>query len=313
MADTISDLSVGVLDALPLGVVVFKTVYDDGEPVDFEWRFMNRTALQLGVDGSGERLGKRLLEVAPTLARSPLLKALRAAAIKNESRRLEQFFDAQASITGKACWYSVHTAPYPQGVLVTFENITRQKRSEATIRHLVYRDELTGIHNRRYFTARTPELLSLAQREAWTCALLYFDLDGFKNVNDTYGHHTGDALLQGVARRLGAVKREGDIFFRAGGDEFALFLPNADLQAALATAERVAGQLAEPFELAGTMHTVGVSIGVAVMLSEEASVEDLLKRADKAMYAAKARPDRHQHTIVVWEPNLVWAAGTSEG
>lgn len=163
---------------------------------------------------------------------------------------------------------------------------------------------MTGIHNRRYFQARAPELLSIARREAWTCALLYFDLDGFKSVNDSYGHSTGDRILQEVARRFGAIRREGDIFFRAGGDEFALFLPNADKRAALVTAERVADELAVTFELDGVAHTVGVSIGVAVMLSEEASVDDLLERADRAMYAAKARQGGVPNTVVLWKPDL---------
>ena len=305
VADSASDLVMGVLDALPLGVVVFEPVYEAGNAVDFEWRFMNRSAVQLGLVGSGDRLGQRLLQVAPELAQTPLFKALQGATEEKKPGRLEQFFSGAASVTGKDCWYNIHTTPYEKSVLVTFEDITRQKRAEATIKQLVYRDELTGVHNRRYFLARTPELLSLARREAWTCALLYFDLNGFKGVNDRYGHHVGDRVLRGVAQRLGAVKRDGDIFFRSGGDEFALFLPNATSKAALATAERVAAELLEPFELDGQHHTVGVSIGVATMLSEEASVDDLLKRADKAMYAAKARQGGRRHTVVVWEPSLV--------
>ncbi|CAN5865954.1 hypothetical protein BH24DEI2_BH24DEI2_10690 [soil metagenome] len=294
-----------VLDALPFGVIMFEPVFENGTVADFEWRFMNRLASQLGMIDSGERLGKKLLEVAPDLADGPLFKALRAAVVEVKANRLEHFFSREASVTGKDCWYSVHTEPFRQGVLVTFEDITRQKRAEARIKQLVFRDELTGIHNRRYFVARTPELLSIARREAWTCALIYFDLDGFKSVNDRYGHHVGDQVLQGVAQRLSAVKREGDVFFRAGGDEFALFLPNAEKKAALATAERIAERLTAPFELDGAAHRIGVSIGVAVMLSEEASVEDLLSRADKAMYIAKARQDPQASTTVLWQPGLV--------
>ncbi len=295
-----------VLDALPFGVAVFKPVFENGAVRDFEWQFMNRLALQPGPTGSGDRLGQRLLRIAPELAGGPLFKALLAAVVAHESNQLEQFFGGDtsvgAAVTTEECWYNVHTEPFHQGVLVTFEDIARQKRAEATISRLVYQDELTGIHNRRYFTARTPELLSLARREAWICALLYFDLDGFKSVNDTHGHQAGDKLLQRVAERLGSVKREGDIFFRSGGDEFALFLPNA--KAALATAERVAAEFARPFELDGVAHTVGASIGVAVMLSEEADVEELLERADRAMYAAKARKDRGTNGIALWEAHL---------
>lgn len=304
VADPTSDLLVDLLDALPLGVMVFEPVYENGEVADFTWRLMNRLASPLGLANGGDRLGKRLLEVAPELAQSPLTQALLAAVADQKSSRLEQFFGSDTSITGKDCWYKVHAEPFRKGVLVTFEDITRQKRAEGHIKQLVFQDELTGIHNRRYFQARAPELLSIARREAWTCALLYFDLDGFKSVNDSYGHATGDRILQEVARRLGAIRREGDIFFRAGGDEFALFLPNADKRAALATAERVADELAVAFELDGVAHTVGVSIGVAVMLSEEASVDDLLERADRAMYAAKARQGGVPNTVVLWKPDL---------
>lgn len=302
--DSTADLFEGVLDALPLGVLVFEPVAVKGEVVDFTWRFMNRLAAQLGLVNGSDRLGKQLLEVAPELAQSPLVKALRAAVVDNKATRLEQFFSADTSVTGQDCWYSVRTEPFRGNALVTFENITWQKRAEAHIKQLVFQDELTGIHNRRYFSARAPELLSLARREAWTCALLYFDLDGFKSVNDRYGHHVGDRVLQGVAQRLRAVKREGDVFFRSGGDEFALFLPNADERAALTTAARVAEQLEHAFELDGARHKVGVSIGVATMLSEEASVDELLERADRAMYAAKSRKDGAANTVVLWQPDL---------
>ena len=292
-----------ILDALPLGVCMFTPVYEDGVITDFRWRMMNRFAVNL-LSSDSSLVGQDLLENAPHLEGSVLFDALLASFKTHQAQRLEQFFPASSSVTGADRWYSINIQYLDQRLIVTFEDITTQKAVENHIKQLVFQDELTGIYNRRYFLARAPELIALAQREAWSCALIFFDLNGFKAVNDSYGHQTGDKLLQAVAWRLSRASREGDIFFRSGGDEFAFFLPNSSEKAALATANRIKNELQPSFSIEGAEHRIGASIGVSVMLSEEATVDKLLERADAAMYSAKERKEAEPYAVVLWRPDI---------
>ena len=296
VADLTLDKLIDLLDALPLGIVLLKPSGDT-----FEGRLSNKLAAQLFL---ADPLGQDLFSLAPHLRGSDLHRALTEAASEKVSWRLEQFFSADESFTGKDRWYDVTVQPFGEGLLLTFEDVTQQKQVEGHIRQMAFQDDLTGIYNRRYFMARTPGLLALARREAWNCALLFFDLNGFKAINDAHGHKVGDQVLQAVAWRLSQVSRDGDIFFRSGGDEFAFFLPNTDEASALTAAKRIASALGEPVEVEGAAHRVGVSIGVAVMLSEDASVDTLLERADQAMYAAKERKLSEPTAITVWTPEL---------
>ena len=296
VADLTLDKLTDLLDALPLGIFL---LHPDGDT--FETRLSNGLATQLlQVDP----VGHDLLSLAPHLRGSDLHRALREVLEAQAPQKLEQFFSAHESLMGKDRWYALTVQPFGEELLVTSEDITQQKQVEEHIRKMAFQDDLTGIYNRRYFMARTPGLLALARREAWSCALLFFDLNGFKTVNDTHGHKIGDQVLQAVAWRLSQVSRDGDVFFRSGGDEFAFFLPNTDEASALTAAKRIAAALSEPVETAGTTHRVGVSIGVAVMLSEEASVDTLLERADQAMYAAKGRKVEDPTAITLWTPEL---------
>ena len=296
VADLTADKLTALLDALPLGVLLLRP---DGDA--FETRLSNGPAARLlQVDP----VGHDLLSLAPHLRDSDLHRTLTEVVRERVPQRLEQFFSASESFTGKDRWYDVTVQPFDNELLLTFEDITQQKQVEGHIRQMAFQDDLTGIYNRRYFMARTPTLLALARREAWSCALLFFDLNGFKTINDTYGHKVGDQVLQAVAWQLSQVSRDGDIFFRSGGDEFAFFLPNTDEASALHAAKRIAAALEAPVMAEGTAHRVGVSIGVAVMLSEDASVDALLERADQAMYAAKKRKLAEPNAVTLWTPEL---------
>ena len=299
------DLETAILDSLPVGVLVLEPTDSAPNPA-FRCRVVNRVASALlAPSGRNEAVvdeaaGKHLLSLAPQLAQTDVVAALGRALRENRLQVLEQFIPAELSPSATASWYAVKVQPLGAYLLVIFEDISRQKAFEAHIKKLAFQDELTGVPNRRYFLARTPELLALAQREAWICALLYFDLNGFKLINDTYGHGVGDKVLRAVAWRLSEVSREGDIFFRSGGDEFALFLPNSGREAALSAARRIARELDAPFIIEGVTHRVGASIGVATMLSEEAHVDTLLERADAAMYDAKRRKGEALSSVRLW-------------
>lgn len=155
-------------------------------------------------------------------------------------------------------------------------------RAQAALEHQALHDALTGLPNRRHFDARLAEMCRVQSP-----ALLVLDLDGFKEVNDTLGHHVGDDLLRHVADRLRGAVREFDLVARLGGDEFALVLAEASPAEAELAAQRVVGLLAAPFALEGQTVTTGVSVGIALHPDDGVRPEALLRRADLAMYDAK--------------------------
>jgi diguanylate cyclase (GGDEF)-like protein len=171
------------------------------------------------------------------------------------------------------------------------------------LRHQAMHDALTGLPNRTLFLDRAQSALGLAERTGAWPAVFYLDLDGFKPVNDTYGHEAGDVLLQAFAHRLRSCLRTADTAARLGGDEFAV-LVNGPIDAD--GVERVIGRIraamARPIDLGGGREaTVGASIGVTIGDTGTADVETLLRHADTAMYTAKrARDGRY----VLYEQGL---------
>ena len=146
-------------------------------------------------------------------------------------------------------------------------------------------DTLTGLPNRKLLAQRTGEALEDAQEQG--VALLLFDLDRFKEVNDTLGHHVGDQLLEVVGRRLTAAVRPGDTVARLGGDEFAVLLPATDVATAERTARRLLDEIDAPIHLEGLPVDVRASVGVAVAPEHGTALDELLQHADVAMYLAK--------------------------
>ncbi len=161
-------------------------------------------------------------------------------------------------------------------------------RSAARIEDVAFRDPLTRLPNRRAFDARLRGALATAQRSGnGGFAVLYLDLDGFKGINDRHGHATGDRVLETVAARLQATMRNGDYVARLGGDEFAILLHAVDEEVpALTIAMRVRSTVTAPLTV-GERLNVGCSIGVAVFPVDAHDGDDLLRRADRAMYDAK--------------------------
>ncbi len=169
------------------------------------------------------------------------------------------------------------------------------KLSEDRLRYLAYHDPLTGLGNRKYFHERLNQSLEWARSTSELVALMFLDLDGFKQVNDTLGHDTGDQLLKVVAQRLTNSLRSSDIVSRLGGDEFTVILPGIpEAEYASKVAENILGTLSQVFLLEGKNIFVTVSIGISLYPLDGDIEETLIKKADAAMYRAK-QLGRNQH------------------
>jgi len=183
-------------------------------------------------------------------------------------------------------------------------DITELKRAEEALTQQALHDALTGLPNRVLLLDRLEQSLRVSRREGTELALLLLDLDRFKEVNDTFGHHYGDLLLGQVGERLRGLLRELDTVARLGGDEFAVLLPGTDTDGARTTAAKILQALERPFVLEGHGFDIGGSIGVALAPAHGTDATALMRRADVAMYTAKGlssgamvyAPDQDQYS-----------------
>jgi diguanylate cyclase (GGDEF)-like protein len=167
-------------------------------------------------------------------------------------------------------------------------NMRELNESRLTLTHLAQHDSLTGLPNRALFDDRLHQAVAQARRDHTRMALLFVDLDGFKAVNDTWGHHVGDLLLSAVAKQMHACVRNVDTVGRLGGDEFVVLLTHIEEdQDALRVAEKICNALSQPFDLDGRNLVIASSIGVAIYPEHGSDELTLSKSADAAMYRAK--------------------------
>ncbi len=175
-----------------------------------------------------------------------------------------------------------------------FSDISSIKRSQEQLDHLAHHDPLTDLPNRLLLNARLTHALEHTKRSGCRVAVLFLDLDCFKNINDTLGHHVGDELLQAVARRLQAGIRGEDTVARLGGDEFVIVLENLrHSEDAAIIAQTILAAFARPFELQGREIFVTTSIGISSYPDDGKTVHELIRNADTAMYRAKEQGRNH--------------------
>jgi diguanylate cyclase (GGDEF)-like protein/PAS domain S-box-containing protein len=184
--------------------------------------------------------------------------------------------------------------------VVSVRDITERKQAQAALEHQAVTDALTGLPNRLLLHDRLSQAILSARRDETPLALLVMDLDRFKEVNDTLGHHYGDLLLRELGVRLRGLLREADTAARLGGDEFAMLLPRANAEDAEKAARRLLEALEQPFIVDGHPVEVGGSIGVSIFPEHGSDPGTLLRRADVAMYVAK----RNQSEFSLYSPEL---------
>ena len=174
------------------------------------------------------------------------------------------------------------------GRLWIYEDVTRERQTAEQLLYLAERDSLTGLYNRHRFQEELGRMLVDVDRRGAQGALLFFDLDEFKYVNDTFGHRAGDAMLIRVAGEIGTLIRRNEILSRLGGDEFALLVPEAGEREAAMLAERVVRAISQiPFRFEGQNIRLTTSLGIALYPAHAANAEELIAHADTAMYQAK--------------------------
>ena len=196
----------------------------------------------------------------------------------------------------RVIWVSVSTSRVPATpersahLIMHIEDVSDRKRLEAELHHRALHDPLTGLANRTLLAERMREQLVRRGRHARAGHLFYLDLDGFKGVNDRFGHAAGDAVLTQLAQRIVALLRNGDVAARLGGDEFAVLCDDTEPQHAVSIAERLRMAAAEPFLVDGS--TIRLSAAVGSCATDHTDPAALLREADRRMYEGKRRRAR---------------------
>lgn len=199
----------------------------------------------------------------------------------------------------------------PVRLVGVIHDITERKEAEEKLRRQAYSDELTGLPNRNYFMEQLSKTLALTKRHGYYSALLFFDLDNFKIINDTLGHHNGDKLLSEVGQRLSQTIRKEDTAARLGGDEFVVIATNLGrdpehaAEQARHIAEKLRDSLALPIYIEEHEHHLTMSTGISLFPGGDEDINDILKFADTAMYRSK---ENGRDTISFFQPSMQQAA-----
>jgi diguanylate cyclase (GGDEF)-like protein/PAS domain S-box-containing protein len=278
-----------MIPKLPPLAVVLDLLPDAACVVDAEGRFLYVSASFERIFGytPDEVLGRRIFDLVHPDDRAATVQQAEQVmdgALQRHFRNRYVHKDGHSvDIQWSARWLPEH------GVRIgVAHEVTELRRAERELEHRASHDPLTGLPNRHQLQCELQYAIAHAARTGDGLAVLYLDLDGFKEVNDRGGHDAGDRLLREVAQRLQQGLRKGDLVARVGGDEFVALLPGChDAEAARAVADGLRACLSPPFTLPDGLFRLDASVGIACFPADGSDPDTLLAHADRAMYAAK--------------------------
>jgi diguanylate cyclase (GGDEF)-like protein/PAS domain S-box-containing protein len=277
---------VSLLSAMNLGILF---VAADGRVIYHNPAFGRMWMIDEGTALIGLPVNEVLTQSASTLARPDHFSRHMQSVL--EARELSDSYEIQMT-DGRV----ITELDYPVrdregrflGHLWIYEDVTRERQTADQLVYLAERDALTGLYNRHRFQQELARTMLETDRHQSRCAVMFFDLDEFKTINDSSGHRAGDALLIRVAGEIGTLVRRNEVLARLGGDEFAILLPSVQDNEAEVLAERVVRAVAQiPFRFEGQNLRLTASLGIAYYPEHAADADDLVARADIAMYQAK--------------------------
>lgn len=262
--------------------------------------YANPTAEQILDSCLDDLIGRRLSEIfvlydeSGELANWPLAELLEACA-RGERRARDDLFlrragkDVAVEISANPLMPDEYVRQGVAGIVVVFRDVSSRRHNEKALTRKATLDGLTGLYNRAEFEHLLNARVADANRHGTSLALLYLDLDRFKAINDSYGHHVGDLVLTAAAERLRASSRGADVVARMGGDEFVMVLESAEpRRAASLVSSKILEAFAKVVDADDSKIQIGTSIGIAIYPDDSTSADDLVKCADTAMYEAKS-------------------------
>jgi PAS domain S-box/diguanylate cyclase (GGDEF) domain len=271
-------------------------------------RVSRKMAQDLGFSDPAELIGKTDIDLfGEVFGQGTRLDDLR---VMETNRPIIGLIESRKLDNGQTNWTLASKLPLrdESGAVIGLVGITREinemRETEAALQHLATHDTLTDLPNRFLMIDRLGQLLARAERSGTAFAVLYLDIDHFKDVNDSHGHELGDLLLQAVAKRLTKSLRQGDTVARIGGDEFVIILETVrEIRAADAVGLKVQRALAKSFTLQRHRVKATVSIGISFYPENGGDVDTLLRAADYAMYLAKREGGNRHVTCLPREPH----------
>lgn len=277
---------VALLGAMKLGILFENS---DGKVAYYNPAFMHIWMIAPNKDLTGLDANEVLTHSGNVLAQPEhFSKHILSVADFHEVSETLEVNLADGRVVMQLCYPVRDSEGRPLGHLWIYEDITRERQTAEQLLYLAERDPLTGLYNRRRFEEELARAMSSAARRNSSGALLFFDLDEFKYINDTYGHRTGDAMLIKVGHEASALIRNSEFLSRLGGDEFAILIQDATQDEAERLAERVIRSIYQiPFRFEGRSLRLTTSVGIAMYPHHATEQDELIAHADAAMYQAK--------------------------